>query len=936
MNLISITWMVVQRIRNNIRLLLSTITGLIIAVGIVSAIPLYSDAALQRLLVRELDKADSRPAGAVFVRHIENFARRSSMGQFTEVSSFVQHQIPRLVGLPVLQFVRYGALEVMPVEPADPTKVNPNQARYAAIEYQTDLWENVELFDGRLPSEEIGPDTTIEAAVMEDALDKLDFVLGQTFLVPLGKPLKPDGSGKFDPDGPPSTVAKVKVVGIWRAKSPRSGYWPYDPAIFDKSFFVQEKTFFKLLEDPTALVHEYSWYYVFDHRPLRISNVWDVRVGLETINTRVPLMMQDTRLETSPDKYLLLYDEKSFYLRLLLYSLSLPILGMVLYYLVISSNLVIDRQRNEIAVLKSRGASTWQIIGIYLIEGILIGALALLVGPFLGSFLAQVIGAAYGFLLFVDRTALQVELTRQTWLYSGAAVGVAILASLLPAIGAARHSIVSYKTEIARSTRAPLWQRFFLDLLMLGAAWYGYDSLNRQSSILKADTSGNLVLDPLLLLIPAVFILALGLFTLRLLPWIVRLLAWLASKLPGVSILMALRQLARQPSQYNALVLLLILTMALGTYSASAARTLGQNFFDRVAYSIGPDLALNEAWQFNEEDQTWTEPPFGIHQELTGVEIATRVMTLKAQPQIGGRATRGPEAKLMGVDWTDFAKVTWWRRDFASFPLQVYMNQLGSSEESILAHRAFATANNLKIGDRLTLSINQRSTDFILAGVVDYWPTFYPEKETFFIGNIDYILDKSGLQPYQVWMKLAPEGRGGTIIKELQDQGNIVVTAADAQAIQILNRRDPQRTGLFGILSIGFIVAAAITVIGFLFYSFLSLRRRTLQFGVLRAMGLSVTQLIGMLSFETIFLAVIGIGVGTAVGLWCANLFVPFLQVSADQYGRTPRFLIVTDWTDNLRIYAVLGVMLGAALVGLMVLLARLNIHQAVKLGEDG
>lgn len=935
MNFLSIVWMVVQRIRNNLRLLLSTIAGLIIAVGIVSAIPLYSDAALQRLLVRELDQATTRPAGAVFLRHIENFARRTTLDQFQTVTTFFEQQAPRLVRLPITQYVRYGALEVMPVEPADPTKVNPNLPRYGSIEYQTDLWSHVDIIDGRLPSDEIGPDTTIEAAVMEDALDKLDFVIGSTFRVPLGKPLKPDGSGKFDPDGPPSTVANVKVVGVWRPKNPRDPYWPYDPAIFDKSFFVQEQVFFQLVQDPTALVHEYSWYYVFDHKPLRIADVYDVRVGLETINTRVPLLMQDTRLEVSPDKYLLLYDEKSFYLRLLLYSLSLPILGMVLYYLIISSNLVVDQQRNEIAVLKSRGASTWQIIGIYLIEGVLIGGLALLVGPLLGSFLAQVIGAAYGFLLFVDRAPLNVQMTHQTWLYSLAAVGVAILASLLPAIGAARFSIVSYKNQVARSTRTPLWQRFFLDFLLLGAAYYGYDTLTRRSSILAADQAGNLLIDPFLLLIPALFILAFGLLTLRLLPWVVRLLAWLASRLPGVAALMALRQLARQPSQYNALVLLMILTLALGTYSASAARTLGQNFYDRVAYSIGPDLAVTEAWQFNEEDQTWTEPPFGVHYEVPGVEVATRVLTVKAQPQIGGRSTRG-EARLMGIDWTDFGKATWWRRDFADYPLQVYLNFLGSNEEALLAHRDFAVKNNLKPGDRMTLIVNQRPTDFTIAGLVDYWPTLYPEKESFFIANIDYILDKTGLQPYGVWMKLAPDAKAGDVIAALTDKGNIVVSAQDQRSQQIVSRRDPQRTGLFGILSIGFIVAAAITVIGFLFYSFLSLRRRTLQFGVLRAMGLSVGQLIAMLSFETVFLAVIGVAVGTGVGIWASQLFVPFLQVSAEATGRTPRFVIVTEWTDNLRIYIVLGLMLLVALGGLITLLARLNIHQAVKLGEDG
>ncbi len=91
-----------------------------------------------------------------------------------------------------------------------------------------------------------------------------------------------------------------------------------------------------------------------------------------------------------------------------------------------------------------------------------------------------------------------------------------------------------------------------------------------------------------------------------------------------------------------------------------------------------------------------------------------------------------------------------------------------------------------------------------------------------------------------------------------------------------------------------------------------------------------------MLTVETIILTLLGVAIGSGIGRCAATLVVPFLSVSADTTRRTPRFLIVTDWTDNLRMYVVLTIMLGAALAGLITLLARLKIHQAVKLGEEG
>ena len=98
----------------------------------------------------------------------------------------------------------------------------------------------------------------------------------------------------------------------------------------------------------------------------------------------------------------------TFYLRanlinLMLLTLSLPTMAVALYYIATSLRMILDRQRNEIALLKSRGASTSQILGIYWLEGILMGALALVIGPLVGLVLAQ-----------GDRTDLRILAIRST------------------------------------------------------------------------------------------------------------------------------------------------------------------------------------------------------------------------------------------------------------------------------------------------------------------------------------------------------------------------------------------------------------------------------------------------------------------------------------------------------------------------------------------
>ena len=79
---------------------------------------------------------------------------------------------------------------------------------------------------------------------------------------------------------------------------------------------------------------------------------------------------------------------------------------MLAFYLFMVSQLNVDRERNEIAVFKSRGASSWQIFGMYAAESGILGIVTLVVAPFIGLVLCQFLGVSNGFLEFVNRTGI--------------------------------------------------------------------------------------------------------------------------------------------------------------------------------------------------------------------------------------------------------------------------------------------------------------------------------------------------------------------------------------------------------------------------------------------------------------------------------------------------------------------------------------------------
>jgi putative ABC transport system permease protein len=65
-----------------------------------------------------------------------------------------------------------------------------------------------------------------------------------------------------------------------------------------------------------------------------------------------------------------------------------------------------------------------------------------------------------------------------------------------------------------------------------------------------------------------------------------------------------------------------------------------------------------------------------------------------------------------------------------------------------------------------------------------------------------------------------------------------------------------------------------------------------------------------------------------------SKLFIPYLQVGAGPSARTPPFVVQIAWPDIFRVYALFVVLAAVSLGVLAALLLRLQIFQAIKLGE--
>jgi len=295
--------------------------------------------------------------------------------------------------------------------------------------------------------------------------------------------------------------------------------------------------------------------------------------------------------------------------------------------------------------------------------------------------------------------------------------------------------------------------------------------------------------------------------------------------------------------------------------------------------------------------------------------------------------------QLIGVDRAELAQVATWREDYAGEPLGALMNHLADDPGAVLVSASYAAQRQLNIGDQLTLTVRTlstpRSMPVVVAGYINLFPTFYPSEGPMVVANLDYVFEQVGTQfPYEVWLKLGAGADHDAVAAGIDELGVTTFERGYAPDAITQGQARPERQGVFGLLSVGFVAAAFLTALGFLFYAALSFQRRFVELGMLRAIGLSSRQLGALLGFEQFLIVGVGMLAGTIVGVSASTLFIPFLQVRGGQHPNVPPFLVTIAWDQIQVIYVIFGALLVFAVVITLALLRRMQLFQAIKLGE--
>lgn len=929
-----------QKLRHKKWMNCCLLLGSILLTATVVSFPLYQTAAYDRMLQDEfrsyLASEGKWPAMSSLVIQSKNEPGGSSISRAESLFSNMGSDL----GVTQKEIVQYYLLA--PAEVVSAMGRDAIDGLTLRLAMRSNLPAHAELVSGEMYSDTgLTEDGSIEVVVSEAAMVKMNLLVGETLAFQNMK----------DADG---NEIRLYVKGVFSQARRLDDYWQETPEDMVNVCLMNEELFRRMFTGDNAASYSITcqYHFLFEYEDIKASQV-------KRLMERTDYLTQESPYRSifkEPDyrQTLETYARKQDRIRTTLVILQVPVLILLGAFLFMISGQMYEMERNEISVIKSRGSSGAQIMRLYLYQSLFLTLAGGAAGIPLGSVFSMVLGSASNFLEFDGSRPLEVTYTAQTWIYAAAAMAVTMLAITIPAIRYSRVTIVNLKQQKALKKK-PLWEKLFLDVILLGVSLYGYYSFHKNSGDLGSAVLRGETLDPLLYISSSLFILGMGLLYLRLQPYIVQLIYVAGKRFWKPASYASFMENAKNGRKQQFIMLFLIMTVALGMYHATVARTILKNAGDNVEYLDGADVVLQEVWPVQVDPNggstgLYIEPDFSKYASMEGASSYTRVVNRtdagieKKEKDVGSGSVT-----VMGIHTREFGEITWVPGELNHKHYYEYLNELAVVENGLLVSRNFQTLLGFKQGDSVTVQVDGlTSVTGKIVDFFDYWPgyaktatTLNPDGSTttkdnyLAVTHYNFLYDKWNLQPYEVWIGLK-DGYDSRYVYDWIQQNDIRVSKYKNRADDMKAAvEDPLLQGTNGVLTMGFMVTILLCAVGYLIYWIMSIRSREMIFGVLRACGMHKGELIHMLMNEQIFSGVFTVLAGIGIGKLASGMFVPMLQQAYAATNQALPMKLVTEASDMMRLYLVIAGVMIVCLAVLILLLFKLNVTKALKLGEE-
>jgi len=516
-----------------------------------------------------------------------------------------------------------------------------------------------------------------------------------------------------------------------------------------------------------------------------------------------------------------------------------------------SLSITIAQRTRELATLRMLGASRRQVLGSIVLEALVVGVVASVIGLFLGLLLAEGLFGlfdAVGFtlpntgLVFLARTAIVALL---------AGILVTLFASLRPAIRATRVPPVAAVREGATLPPGRFARFRGIGTVLLAAA--GFVALSYGLFRDGLDTTQILVWMGLGTLL--VF-LGVALFSSRIVRPLAQLLGWPATRMGGAAGILARDNARRNPQRTASTSAALMIGLALVTLVATLAAGIVSSFESSVDELFTGDFAITAQNNFS----PIPVDAAGAAAEAPGVVVVGNVRS-------GETLVFGDASFSTAVDpgMAEVINMTWKEGSQSVF------STLG--EDGAFVDDGFAEDHELGVGSPIEVTFPNGSTrQFAIEAIFDP-PTGGSPFGSVTVSTEVWDVEVSNPRNLYSFLKM---GGGPTD----ENQAALDAALADFPNAKAQTREafiDNQISGLSAVLNILYVLLALsiiVSLFGIVNTLVLTVFERTREIGMLRAIGMTRRQIRRMIRHESVITALIGAAVGIALGLVLAALLI--------------------------------------------------------------
>ncbi len=671
------------------RLLSSVVLGVLLASGIMAGTVVYFDALREVALRVTLDKLSQREIDILVQGQKGPTERRERARVAGLANSVIASRVQWMVRD---EFTASKSPTFFLTQPGQEAAAGDDDAR-AYFAHLPELGEHTTLLAGRLPRDDAlnnpGQPLEIEAVIPQDA--------AQLFGVGVADRLA--AVPHWD-----DTTASVTVVvsGVFERNDPGAEFWHLEDAVLNAAtgptfrtapFHVSEAAYFDVLGPAFPRMDStYAWLLSVDGSRINANNAAQALFDTEAMHSVMAATLATYRQDTALDSALREYDRRLFFSKLPMFVVLILIAIVILYYVATLASLTVEERRGEVALLRSRGANSAQILTVFVLEGATIAGVAVAVGPLLAALSISFLGYTPAFSDLTGGARLGTSISPLAYGMSALGGALSFIALFVPAVQASRISVTRQRQQAARPSGQPAFQRYYLDVVLLLVSIFLFRQLTEQGSVVATQLFGDLAVNQLLLALPGLMLVASAMVLLRLFPLAMRLGSRLLSAWLPAGPVLGVWQMARNPAHYARLSLLLILTAGLGIFASSFGATLERSFEERVLYLTGSDVRVDGVREyiatrrtFRRFGRTPTPTPVPViaptpratieeaYGGVEGVEVASPVFRNR-----GSDLSKffGQSFTMLAMDHTSFTEVAWFRDDFADRPMADLLGSL--------------------------------------------------------------------------------------------------------------------------------------------------------------------------------------------------------------------------------------------------------------------